>query len=189
MSKAATYIDIAIAERTTPDFELGTRSREEWRYYVGKRKGQPKTVDEVLAQARSSWEDSVRIHYKVIKALKARGPERFDISGTPGIVAPRPAIRGPSAKPLSDLGKLKYLLDQRDLADWQGFGVCDQQVAGKPGVQYLILRDAQGHLLHAMIPTKFKGVAGANAGPAAVPISGESDAWFRLVVRTLGPTR
>jgi hypothetical protein len=188
MSRSATFIDIAVVERTTPDFELGTRSRDQWRYYVGKLEGNPKTVDEVLAQARNSWDDSVRIHYRVIKALKARGPERFDISGTLGVVAPRPRVPGAATRPLSGLGKLKYLLDQRDLAEWQGFGVCNQQVAGKVGTEYLVFRNAQGRLLHTMIPTRFNRFAGSNAGPAAVPISGEHDAWVLLVVQTLART-
>ncbi len=184
MVSAATYIDIAVVERLSDDFEFATLSRTQWLAYA-KTDHQRKEAEENLAMLRESYADEAkRIHYRVIEHLKGASDETFSLSG---IGVPDAGSRKLWKR--VRLGDLKLFLDQEDLAASSGPGSCEMPPFGILGRRFLIFRDARGRILRTLVPIRFHGEAGEIAGPAIVPIAGDGDEWPALIRGTLKASR
>jgi hypothetical protein len=190
MVRSATYVDVAVIERFSPDFELATRSRRAW-FVDGDQT--PEIEAQMEANFRESFSGAVRMHFKVVEHLKGPASTGFEISGYPGPVSQylegpyRPRKPLPVTMPMS---ALKYYVEQQDLAAWGGPGDCFTNVMGEVGQTYLVFRDADGYLLRAEVPFGRGGERGTTIGPALFPVGPSKSAWLDLVRKTLaGPPR
>lgn len=179
MAASATYVDLVKVVALTDDFEVGTRTPADWAIWIGTGADDPKTIDEVLQVARTSWR-GVRIHYQIIDPLKGGSSEAFTMDGE----RPAPWMNGARAAKLADL---KHYLDQQDLVAWPGPGACLNEITAVEGAYYLVFRDAERGLLRSPVNVTFRGGLLLVPGPANVPVAGPTDPWVTLVREALRP--
>jgi hypothetical protein len=169
MAAAATYVDIAVVDRISEDFEFGTRAAERRR-----REGYQTTPAELDAQRRELKSEKLgaRYHYRVIEHLKGAGSDEFSLNGQ---VAPPPPAGMKVAARRRDPppGELKFLLKQFDLADSVSLSACEMPIMANPGDRVLVFRDADGHLLQQDVAYLFHGRSGRIQGPVHIPVVGE----------------
>lgn len=179
MAREAVFIDIAVADRMTSDFEVGTR---QWASMRAAPKGSHlhKVADSWLAGTREAWaEDGARIHFRVVERLKGHSPPEFTLGGSKEFEKDKQA---PRAVPLS---QLHYFLDIVDLIDGPGMGDCTMPVFAQTGRRYLIFRGADGLPLRIDVPVRFSGQMNPRSGPSVVPIISINDPWPKLVRQAL----
>lgn len=177
MTRAAAYVDVAVVESVTPDFELGTRNPEAWRWVVDMYEDHP-TLEQAMARQREEWTDAGRFHFRIVEHLKADGPAMFDINGQ----TPPPFLGRGGDKPFApSLSALKYFLGEEDLANFPPPGACAMPVFASVGETFLVFRDDKGFLLRTEVPYRFEGRPGSRLGPAAFPIAPTGSPWLKIV--------
>ena len=181
MGRDATFIDIAVAERMTSDFEAGTRQWARMRAEpIGSR--QHENADAWLAATKEAWaEDGARIHFRVVERLKGDSPAEFSIGGSKQFDQ---EMQGQPLRPVS-LSELHHFLETVDLIDGPSMGDCTIPVFAVSGQRYIVFRDADGLLLRTDVPVRFSGQTVPLGGPAVVPIVSVNDPWPKLVRQTL----
>lgn len=176
----AVTIDVAVAERATGDYEVGTTPQanaEAMANYTIVRRGRKPTAAQVSAWLkRDEVVDGARLHYRVIERLKGSSRDVFTLNG----VVYGPGKPGP--RRLDSTAQLRARLNSRDWADWQGFGACIQPLWTELGHRYIVFRDAHGRLLRRSVPILLLGKPHQIQGPVYAEINAAGDdAWLKAV--------
>lgn len=179
MVRAAAFIDVAVAERFTRDFEFMTRTRDQWLGRAVTPIARKEAEEALEFERQGAAEDgAVRIHFRVQERLKGHSAREFSLNGSDETKLAGAAEHSPRAIRLDEL---KYFLNQQDYADWVGPGACTRPIFAREGQQYLVFRDERGRVLRAVTLVNFRERTDRVPGPAVVPIITNQDPWLRLV--------
>jgi hypothetical protein len=186
MVRAASSIDLVVAERITSDYAVGTtpeaNAQARANYAAGGETLSPAQVS--LRLKADELTDGARIHYRVVERLKGKGAQGFSLNG---IVPPDYPKALPSQG--GSVAELRSRLNSQDLSEWPGFGACIQPLWTGLGHHYVVFRDARGRLLGANIAVRFNGRSTSARGPSYVEVSGPNDPWVKSIRQALGARR
>jgi hypothetical protein len=185
--RAAATIDIAVAERTTDDYEVGTdpeANAEAMANYATGEGGRKLSAVEVSALLKEEYPDGVRIHYRVVERLKGASPSEFTLNGALLPIEGRP----PGYRPRFGRSEVLDRLNSQDLSEWQGFGACMRELWTDLGGRYVVFRDDQGRLLRQMVTVQLRD-QGQVRGPTYAQVGERDDAWLAAVRKAIAGAR
>lgn len=125
------------------------------------------------------------ITYRVLERLKGSGPTEFMLKGAVLTSPSGPAVRAPKFH-AGDYSDPRAVYEAEALRTLDEPNDCRLVLPAVVGARYLVFRSADGALLGATVPYRWRGKhAGEVVGPVYEAISGDNDPWLRRVRSTV----